>query len=211
MKEISINDWKRKEHFAFFSGMDYPHINICFNVDITDLIFKIREEKYPLYYTLIYLSTISANQVEEFRYRIRDDKVILHESLNPSFTEMDDDTDLFKMVTVEMRDSLKDFIDAAKNKSDRQKEYFVPADFINRDDYIFFTSIPWISFTHISHTINLNKNDSVPRISWGKHFKEASTIWLPYSVQVNHSFADGIHVGQFKEVLENNINMIDEL
>ncbi len=206
MKEININNWKRKEHFAFFSRMDYPHINLCFNVDITSLISKIKEERYPLYYTLIYLSTISANQVEEFRYRIRNEKVVLHELLTPSFSYMDDGSDLFKMVTVEMRESLKDFIDDAKIKSASQKEYFVAGDFIDRDDYIFYTSIPWISFTHISHTINLNKNDSVPRISWGKHFEDSSRIWLPYSVQVNHSFVDGIHIGKFKEVLESNID-----
>lgn len=211
MKEIDINSWKRKEHFTFFSRMDYPHYNICFDVDITNLLSKIKTENLPFYYTVIYLSTISANQIEEFKYRLRGEKVILHDSLNPSFTDMDNDSDLFKIVTVEVGDRLTRFINEAKLKSINQKKYFIASDYANRDDYIYFTSIPWISFTHISHTINLNRNDSVPRISWGKYYKESSKILLPFSVQVNHSFVDGIHIGKFKELLEKNMSIVDDL
>jgi len=211
MKEIDINNWKRREHFAFFSGMSYPQFNICFNIDITEFISAIKKENLPFYYTLIYLSTVSANRVEEFRYRIRGDKVVLHDSLTPSFTGMDDDSDLFKMVTVEMGSSLCDFTRAAADKSAKQKERFVVSDFAGRDDFIYYTSIPWISFTHISHTINLNRDDSVPRLAFGKYFKDGSRIMLPYSVQVNHSFVDGIHIGIFKERLEAGLNDIKSL
>lgn len=211
MKEIDINTWKRREHFAFFSRMDYPHFNICFDVDISNLLPFIKSNNYSFYYSMIYLSTISANQVEEFRYRIRNEKVILHDLLNPSFSDMDNNGDLFKMITVDLCDKLANFNKNSKLKSLNQKEYFIASDFANRDDYIYFTSIPWISFTHISHTINLNKNDSVPRISWGKYYKESSKIILPFSVQVNHSFVDGIHIGKFKEILEKNMNIVYEL
>lgn len=211
MKEINIDNWKRKNHFKFFSGMDYPHFNICFNIDITNFMLLMRERNLPLYYTLVYCSTISANEVEEFRYRMRDDKVVLHDGLTPSFTDMDDDSDLFKMVTVEMRSRLNEFVHDAVSKSSEQKEHFVLSDFKDRDDFIYYTSIPWISFTHISHTINLNRNDSVPRISFGKYFEDSMRIWLPYSVQVNHSFVDGIHVGRFKERLEDNLDKVESL
>jgi chloramphenicol O-acetyltransferase type A len=211
MKEIDLSAWKRKEHYAFFSRMDYPQFNICFDLNITHLLSVIKKEKLSFYYTLIYLSTISANEVEEFKYRARDGKVVLHDTLHPAFTDMDADSDLFKMVTVHMSGSLKEFVSAAKEKSLCQKEYFIPADFIGRDDYIYFTSIPWISFTHLSHTISLNKNDSVPRISWGRYYERDSEVLLPFSVQVNHAFADGIHIGRYKEALETNMKRVSEL
>lgn len=211
MKEIDISSWKRREHFAFFSGMSYPHFNICFNIDITEFLTAIKEMDLPFYYTMIYLSTLSANRIEEFRYRIRGDKVVLHDSLTPSFTDMDDGSDLFKMVTVDMHGSLFDFTVKAADKSAKQKERFVAGDFAGRDDFIYYTSIPWISFTHISHTINLKRDDSVPRLAFGKYFRDGSRVLLPYSVQVNHSFADGVHVGNFMELLEAELDNVRNL
>ncbi len=88
MKEIELSNWKRREHFAFFHRMDYPHFNVCFDLDITGFAGVIKEKNLPFYFSMIYLSTLSANLVEEFKFRIRDGKVFLHESLTPSFTYM---------------------------------------------------------------------------------------------------------------------------
>ena len=208
MIEIDLSTWKRRGHFAFFHRMDYPQFNVCFDIDITEFAKKIKNSKLPFYFSLIYLSTLSANKIEEFRYRIRDGKVFLHDSLTPSFTYMDgkDDDDLFKMITVELSGDYNNFIKLASEKSKNQKDYFIAEDFKDRDDFIYFTSLPWISFTHLSHTINLNKNDSVPRLSWGKYYERGSRIYLPYSVQVNHALADGIHIARFKDALENLLN-----
>jgi chloramphenicol O-acetyltransferase type A len=208
MQEIDLNNWKRKKHFAYFYKMDYPHFNVCFTIDITNFISVIKKENLPFYYTLVYLSTMSANSIEEFRYRVRDGKIILHETVHPVITDMDDGCDLFKMIKVEMKDDVKSFITHASEQSKKQREYFIASDFIDidHDDFIRYTSLPWISFTHVSHTININKNDSVPRIAWGKYFEENTKILLPYSVQVNHAFVDGIHIGKFREELEKNIN-----
>lgn len=202
MIEIDINTWKRKEHFLFFHKMDYPQYNICFNLDITRLLKNIKHKGLPFNYTMMYLSTLSANEVEEFRYRIRNSKIILHEMVHPSFTYLDGESDYFKFVTAEMKNSLKEFIEEARYKSSRQKTFFGLEELSGRDDLIFYTSIPWISFTHLSHTIDLNKDDAIPRISWGKYFEDREKILLPYSVQVNHAFVDGIHIARYKEKLE---------
>ena len=201
MKEIEPAKWKRREHFQFFHRMDYPHYNICFNLDITEALAELKRRALPFYYAMIYLATVSANRIEEFKYRLRDGKIILHEVIHPSFTDMDKGDDYFKLVLAEMKSTLADFVDAAGIESSAQQAYF-PLKLAGRDDLIYYTSIPWISFTHISHTISLNKNDAVPRISWGKYYPEGEKVLLPYSVQVNHAFVDGIHVGRFKDILE---------
>jgi chloramphenicol O-acetyltransferase type A len=208
MIEINLENWKRKEHYLFFSRMDYPHFNICFDIDITNLIPELKKTNLPFYYTMIYLSTISANEIIEFKYRQRNDKIILHEKINPAFTYMSNNSDLFKMIVTSIDVNLTDFVNHTKEKAENQKEHFNQNDFIGKDDYIYITSIPWIEFTHISHTIKLDKNDSVPRISWGKYYENGSRILLPYSVQVNHAFVDGIHISKYKEILEQNIKNI---
>lgn len=45
-----------------------------------------------------------------------------------------------------------------------------------------------IVFTNISHTISLNKEDSIPRLAWGKYFEEHGKVLLPFSVQAGTSF-----------------------
>jgi len=88
----------------------------------------------------------------------------------------------------------------------KQNDYFNLKELAGRDDLIYITCIPWISFTHLSHTISLNKNDSVPRISWGKYFMENNKVLLPFSVQVNHALVDGIHIGRYFLKLQNYID-----
>lgn len=211
MIEIDIDVWKRKEHFLFFHGMDYPQYNICFNLDITGLLKSMKHKRLPFNYTMMYLSTLSANEVEEFRYRIRNSKVILHEMLHPSFTYLDGKSEYFKFVTVDMKDSLKEFVEEVRYKSSRQETFFGLEELSGRDDLIFYTSIPWISFTHLSHTININKDDAIPRISWGKYFEDRDKVLLPYSVQANHAFVDGIHIARYKEKLEVLMERINDL
>lgn len=207
MEYIDIDNWRRKEHFKFFHRADYAQYNICANIDVTNFLNFVREKKISFYYAMIHASTYVSNEIENFRYRIRDDKVVLHDRLNPSFTDLSaKEDDLFKLVTVEMKDDIFEFVDYAKEKSQSQHEYFSLRETADRDDFVYITCIPWVSFTHVSHTFSLNKNDSVPRISWGKYFTENNKLLLPFSVQVNHALADGVHVGGYFDKLQKHID-----
>jgi chloramphenicol O-acetyltransferase type A len=206
MEYIDMDKWDRKEHFNFFHRMDYPQFNICANLDLTNFLHYVRTNELQFYYAMIHAATSIANQIINFRYRIREDKVILHDKTHPSFTALEDEKDLFKLVTVEMKDDIFEFAKYAEEKSKNQKEYFALHDLVGRDDLIYITCIPWISFTHLSHTISLNKDDSVPRISWGRYFKENNKVLLPFSVQVNHALVDGIHIGQYLSELQKYID-----
>jgi chloramphenicol O-acetyltransferase type A len=203
MKIIDLKTWNRREHFAFFYRMDYPQYNICANIDITRFLSLVKENGWPFYYAMTFAVTEVANQCENFRYRIRKGQLILHDRVHPSFTDMAGKEDeLFKVVTVEMEDTLPAFVKKAAQISSDQTSYFDFAPLEGRDDFLYITCIPWISFTSMSHTIGLNRDDSVPRISWGKYFREGEKVWLPFSVQVHHALADGSHVGKYFEKLQ---------
>lgn len=62
--------------------------------------------------------------------------------------------------------------------------------------------IPWVSFTHISHTDSDKKDNATPLFDWGKYYEKDSKIFLPFSVQVHHSFVDGVHIGKMAEKLQ---------
>ena len=126
--------------------------------------------------------------------------------MNPSFTMMTED-ELFSFCTVKFIDDFNEFKnntlkEMEKTKADRKIE-----DKLDQDDLLLITSIPWVSFTNLTHPIHMNPVDSIPRVAWGKYFEENGKIKLPLSVQAHHSFIDGIHIGKFfnkfQEILDN--------
>nr|WP_307902695.1 CatA-like O-acetyltransferase [Clostridium botulinum] len=44
MKFIDIENWKRKNHYNYFKQLDYPHFNICGNLDITNFYRYIKKK-----------------------------------------------------------------------------------------------------------------------------------------------------------------------
>lgn len=210
MKIIDIESWKRKEHFNFFHRMDYPQYNICMDLDISNFLAFTKVKNLSFYYSMIHAVTTVLNTIDDFKIRIREDKIVLHDKIHPSFTDTSNDPDdnLFKFVTINIEDDIFEFVKRAIETNQNQKDYFPIEEFAGRDDLIYITCIPWISFTHISHTISLNRNDSVPRISWGKYYKKEAKTWLPFSVQVNHALLDGFHIGIYTEKLQKYLDEI---
>jgi chloramphenicol O-acetyltransferase type A len=70
------------------------------------------------------------------------------------------------------------------------------------DDRIHFTTLPWLSFTSFSHARNWRREDSIPKIAFGKFVKENQRTLLPFSVEVHHALMDGLHVGRYVSRLE---------
>ena len=196
MQIIDLDTWDRAERFRFFSSMDYPQYNICANLDITGFLPSIRAMRLSFYGAMIFAAARVLNQVPAFRYRIRGKQVVIHEQTHPSFTSLPSGSELFKIVTVELEDSLAAFAAKAKRQAAEQACFISPG-VAARDDLIYITCIPWVSFTHISHPISLTPGDSAPRVSWGKYYKAGEQILLPFSVQAHHALVDGIHIGQY--------------
>lgn len=198
-KIIDVENWKRAAHYNFFRQMANPFLGVSYQVDITHFVQVLKEKKLPFYYTMIHGVTLCANGLDGFRYRIKEGKVILYDRISPSFRFMDQETGLFKTVTVDFIDHLPEFITAAKGAEKNQSKYFEePA----RQDVYDISCIPWISFTHVTHTHSADKDYSAPNFTWGKHFKEGEKVLLPFSVQVHHSFADGSDLGKFAKMLQ---------
>lgn len=202
MKNIDIATWDRREHYAYFRSLDYPLFDVCAPVDISKLYKYVKASGLPFYHAMIFAATTAANEVQNLRYRIRDGAVIEHDRTHPSFTSMDQGSELFKYVTVDMGGDMKEFISAAKAKEQAQKTLFGDGTDETRDDLVYLTCIPWVSFTHISHPITLNKDDAIPRISWGKFYTEGDRTLLPLSLMVNHALADGVHIGKYFTALQ---------
>lgn len=196
MKYIDIETWPRNSHYQYFRTMDYPFFNVCANVDITDLYRAVKKRNESLFQAFLYLITRTANELKEFRYRLREDGVVEHEAVHPSFTLMTTD-EVFRFCEVKYNPDRAEFLAGTQRRMDEAKHTVYIEDEPGRDDLIYVTCMPWVSFTSVQHPIHMDKLDSVPRIAWGKFFEENGRIKMPLGVQAHHALADGVHVGQF--------------
>ncbi|MDV3428106.1 MAG: hypothetical protein LIR50_13990 [Bacillota bacterium] len=68
MKYINTENWKRKDHYNYFKQLDYPHFNICGNLDITNFYKYIKENELPFFISFLYAAVKTANDIEEFKF-----------------------------------------------------------------------------------------------------------------------------------------------
>lgn len=202
MQEIIFNNPHRQKHFEFFNGMNHPHFNITANVDISKLLLFLKKNGLPITPSIVYLISRVANDIPEFRWRIRDGKVFEHQTVHPSFSVFTEVADVFSFCEVKYEQHAKKFIDRAFLRSEEMKKNPSFEDEEGRDDFLFLSTIPWVSFTGFQHAMQFHTCDSIPRIVWGKFFEMDGKMQMPLSVQVHHAIVDGRHVGKYFQLIE---------
>jgi chloramphenicol O-acetyltransferase type A len=201
MKYIDMQTWPRRELFKFFSTMDYPHFNICSQLDITNTHHYAKSNQVSLFKAILFAICKAANSIPEFKTRIRGDQVVEHEVVHPSTTILNDEK-VFGFCHIDYTSQVSDFFEGAGRSMDAARNKLSLVDEPGRDDYLFITVLPWIRFTGVCHPIHMNPVDSVPRIGWGKYCVEGGKVEVPLATQLHHAVADGYHVGLFITALE---------
>lgn len=202
---IDENNWKRAMHCKVFRNSIEPAFCITFELDITHFFKKIREQKYSFTMAMIFAVSKCANEIEEFRYRFVDGKVVLFDKIDTAFTYLNMETGLFKVVNVPMKDTMADYVATATKMAIEQNEYFTGP---LGNDVFQFSPMPWVSYTHISHTNSGKKDNATPLFDWGRYFTRDGKVILPFSVQAHHSFVDGLHIGKLAESVQRYLDEI---
>lgn len=201
MKTLNLETWERRDHYNHFKALDYPHFSLCANVDITEFYRFIKENNKPFFVSFLYVSSKVANDIKEFRYRIKGDEVIVHDVVSPAFTIMTS-KDVFSFCISAFVYDYNEFTAKTSKKIELSKDIVNVTDEEDKDDVLYITSVPWVSFTNITHPIHMNPADSIPRIAWGKYFEDKGKLKLPLSVQAHHALVDGMHVGQYFSLIQ---------
>ena len=200
---IDEKTWERAMHCAVFRNSIEPAFCVTFEVDITNFLRKIKEQKFSFTIAMVYAVCKCANEIEAFRYRFLDGKVVLFDRVDTAFTYLNPDTELFKVVNVPMQDTIEKYVEIATKTAKEQKEYFTGP---LGNDVFQCSPMPWITYTHISHTNSGKKDNATPLFDWGKYYEKNGRTVMPISVQAHHSFVDGIHIGRFADGLQRYID-----
>jgi chloramphenicol O-acetyltransferase type A len=199
---LDLENWARRDVFQFFLHFDKPYFNICVQLDVTKLLALRRREEFSPFLAYHYLALRMINEVEPFHYRLREGKVLVHDVVHGGSTLLLPD-DTFSFVYFDYHEDFARFAFETNRvitevRSGEKK--FQPRD--DHDALVHFTTLPWISFTSFSHARNWGREDSVPKLSFGRFTKQNESVFLPMSVEVHHALMDGLHVGRFVNKME---------
>ena len=199
---LDLDAWPRREVFQFFRHFDKPYFNVCVQLDVTSLVALCKREGFSSFLAYHYLALKNANEIQEFHYRLRKDGVVIHEVIHGGSTLLLPN-ETFSFVYFDYDSDFRTFTSKAERTINDIRSG--DGEFLPRDDHdalIHFTTLPWISFTSFSRARNWGREDSVPKIAFGRFTRIGETVQLPMSVEVHHALMDGLHVGRFVNKME---------
>ena len=201
-KYLDLETWPRRDLFEFFRGYQNPYFNICTQLDITRLMRVLRDRPgVSVSLAYHYFALRIANEIEPFHYRLEgEDRVAIHEVINGGTTVLLPN-ETFTYAYFDYHENFDQFITEAGEAiaKVRAEGSLKPT---MRYDLIYFTALPWVSFTSFAHARTPGRGESIPRIAFGKFLRDGDLIHLPVSVEVHHALMDGLHVGRFFMSLE---------
>ena len=200
---IDEKSWERAMHCMVFRSSVEPAFCVTFEADVTNFLKKVKQQKYSFTLAMVYAVCKCANEIEAFRYRFLDGQVVLFDRIDTAFTYLNTESELFKVVNVQMQENMQDYVELAAKTAREQKEYFTGP---LGNDAFQCSPMPWITYTHISHTNSGKKDNATPLFDWGRYYEKDERIVMPLSVQAHHSFVDGIHIGKFADRLQKYLN-----
>jgi chloramphenicol O-acetyltransferase type A len=193
---LDVENWSRRELFDFFVGYQNPYFNVCCEMDITSLKEFATQRKTKISLALHYFALRVANETEPFRYRLKDGRVIVYDVINGGTTVLLPN-ESFAYAYFDYQRDFQDFIRDMATAVENIRSGTGQLKPTMRDDVIYHTSLPWISFTSFSHARTPGRGESIPRFVFGKFRNENGRWMMPFSVEVHHALMDGIHVGRY--------------
>ena len=204
---LDIDSWNRRSHFEFFKDFEQPFFGLCTDVDVSVVYEKTRQQPSSSFFlTCLYCSLQASNEVEAFRYRLRDDKVLVHDVIHGSSTVLRTDGTFgfayfdFSPDFGQFREDGSNSLSVARNETgelDPQP---------GKDDLIHYSVIPWVRFTGLLHARRIPAEESVPKIVFGKHHPRDGVRRMPISIEAHHALMDGLEVGAFLERFQELLN-----
>ncbi len=206
MKElINIENWKRKGQYLFFKDFEEPFYGVCVTIDCTNAYKKAKAQQCSFFLYYLHRSLIAVNNIENFRYRIEENNVYLYERIDASTTVDKPDGTFGMSDGIAFHPDFRIFEANAIKEMDRVRNSCELSPSCD-NNVIHYSAVPWINFTSLSHARRFSRQDSSPKISFGKITENNGRRTMPVSIHVHHALVDGLHIGQFIEEFQQLMN-----
>ena len=183
MKYLDINTWNRKQHFEHFSKFVDPYFGVVVDVDVTNTYLFSKKTTIPFFALYLHACMKAINSVENLKYRIIDDKIVIHEIIHASATIFREDT-TFGFTFIDYSEDFTTFYKKFQIEKERvlnSNDLFAP---VNTKDCIYCSALPWVPFSAHKEPVS-GLTESVPMVAYGKFVEKGSKLMMPVSVKVN--------------------------
>lgn len=203
MKRHDPTSWPRAAHYAWFRAMDWPYVGVCSEVDLTDTVLAAKADGVSLFAATLHRLMAAMHQVPQLRQRIRvedgQDVVVEHEEMHAGIT-VPVEGDRFTYATVRWHPERDVFAGRVAAASAAKRAYDgLDAHDDGPDDLVYASCLPWLRFTSVTHPMPTRRQDTVPRLAWGKLLERDGRWTAPVDLLCHHSLVDGVHLGRFFE------------
>lgn len=200
---LDLENWNRKEHFAHFKQMDEPFFGATVEIDCTNAYVNAKNANVSFFIYYLHKTLTAVNSIENFKYRIAEDKIYINDRIDASATIGREDG-TFGFSLIEYNSDFKIFEQNALTEIKRvQNTTGLFTRSFDDDNVIHFSAIPWLNFTSLSHARSYSFPDSCPKISFGKMMtSETGKRTISMSVHVHHGLIDGLQMGQFVDCFQ---------
>jgi chloramphenicol O-acetyltransferase type A len=204
-KYIDVDGWTRREHFLLFRDYERPHFSITAAVDVSACYAASRGGEGPSFtLAMLFAAMGAANTVEAFRLRLREDRVWCHDAVGIGCTVLRPDR-TFGFTYFAHETSFARFAAEGAREMERARAGTTLGDEREADDAtLHATVLPWVRFT--SFTNAMRREDSVPKLTFGRRYAEGGAWYVPVCVEVHHALVDGIDVGEFFERFQDRLS-----
>jgi chloramphenicol O-acetyltransferase type A len=205
---IDLRKWQRRDHYLWFRKYDRPFFGVTVDVDVTAAWNKSRERGAPSFFlSSVFFMLKAANDVEAFRLRLRARGVWRHDEVAVGPTIMRPD-ETFGFVRLEPAATVNEF--AARGQAAiahaMARKRLWPTENAG-DDIVFHSVLPWLRFTAFTNALP-GKDDSIPRIVFGRCVRDRRRMKMPVAVEVHHALVDGLDVARFFERFAGYVNRV---
>lgn len=199
---LDLDRWPRRATFDYYRTFDNPYFNVCTRLDLTALVALKPRLAGPLLLAYHHLLLRLANEIEPFRYRLDQGRVRVHDVVHGSAAVLCVD-DSISFADLPYDPDHRAFVAAAEPRlraAQRGELPFEPTP--DQQALLHFTTLPWIDFSSFSHARNWGREDSVPKIAFGRLQHDGQRWQMALSIEVHHALMDGLHVGRLVQALQ---------
>ncbi|SDI55933.1 CatA-like O-acetyltransferase [Natribacillus halophilus] len=203
---IDLENFSRRSYYEYFMATD-TMFEMTVKIDVTRAVNKCKAESISFYAYSIFHLTKSVNEIPNLRYAHLDEQLVEWQALMPTFTNLNQETELFYTLWME---GLPDYQSVDREYKRLIKDYANTTDIAPMGDVppnvVNISSIPWTHFEHFSSHPGAIKNNLTPMITIGKYEKVGSQLLMPVNIKVHHATVDAYHVSSFFEILQREMN-----
>ena len=191
---IDMETWERKEYYEYYTHVIPCRYSLTANIEITKLLGAVKERGLRFYPTFLYVAMTAVNQNKEMRMVKQGDVLGYWEEVSPTYTifHQKDHTfsDIWTAYDKKFSVFYQNCVQDMEVYGDVRKVKAKPEQPANTCP---ISCVPWLSFTGYSLDSPMEAPMLMPILTFGKYFASDGKIYLPFSLYIHHSVADGYH------------------